>query len=272
MWLRRLVPKTLLLATAVALLQPVVGVMAQDFSSGYRSETDLPTGIAVSLVSEDTRDIEPANESNTDDLLGVVVGGTGSLMMLSTEESNVQVVTSGVTEVLVTDTFGDIEAGDHITTSSVNGVGRLADSNDSKVLGVAREDFQDATVRTVTTESGDIREVAVARIPVLIQVGGNPESARQETFLPGFIQEGANAVAGEPVAPGRIIIGLLVITGGIVGAMVLLYGAVSSTIISIGRNPLSDASIYAGLFRMIMIALGIIGLSVGIAYLIVVGP
>lgn len=262
-----------LLPLVLVLLLPVaVRVSAQDFSSGYSAETDLPTGVVVSLVSEDTREIEPANSSNIDDLLGVVVGGSGSLLMLSTQESNVQVVTSGVTEVWVTDAFGDIDAGDHITASSINGIGRKASREDGKILGVARANFRDATTRTVTAEGGEMRDVAVARIPVLVQIGGNPESSRQESFLPSFIQEGANAIAGEPVTPARVLIGLTVITGGIVGSMVLLYGAVSSTIISIGRNPLSDSSIYAGLFRMIMIAIGIIGLSVVIAYVIVVGP
>ncbi len=227
--------------------------------------------MAVSFVSEDARTVEPANSSNIDNLLGVVVGGSGSLLTISSQESNVQVVTSGVTDLLVTDENGAIEDGDYIAISSIEGVGRKSQRSDRRVIGVARGDFSDPTVQTVRTETGETREVAIARIPVLIQVGGNPSAAEQESFLPGFIQEGANALAGEPVAPARILIAMMIITGGIVGSMVLLYGAVSSTIISIGRNPLSTASIYAGLARMITIAVGIILLSVAIAYLIVVG-
>ncbi|PSO43746.1 hypothetical protein BRC20_00230, partial [Candidatus Saccharibacteria bacterium QS_8_54_8] len=87
--------------------------------------------------------------------------------------------------------------------------------------------------------------------------------------LPNFVQGAANTVAGQPVAPGRIIIALLVVAGGLVGAMVLLYGAVSNTIISIGRNPLSNKSIYAGLFRMVIIALIIILLSQALGYAII---
>lgn len=247
------------------------GVYAQEFSSGYSAEVSLPTGMAVSFVSEDARSVEPANSSNIDNLLGVVVGGTGSLLTISSQESNVQVVTSGVTDLLVTDENGEIRDGDYVAISSIEGVGRKSRLSDSRIIGVARGDFSNPTVQTVRTETGETREVAIARIPVLIQVGGNPSVAQEESFLPGFIQDGANALAGEPVAPARIIIAIIIVIGGLVGSTVLLYGAVSSTIISIGRNPLSTASIYAGLARMIAIAVGIILLSVAIAYIVVVG-
>lgn len=245
------------------------GLSAQDFSTGYKAETSLPTGMIVSLESREERLVVPANQNNTGNLLGVVIGGSNSLLNLSTKESNVQVVTSGVVEVLVTDSKGVIKKGDLIALSDINGIGQKASEEDSKILGTAQEDVSDSSVKTVTTESGESRQVSVARIPVLVQVGGNPNLSQQDSFLPGFLQDTANALAGEPVAPARIIIALVIVTGGVVGSTVLLYGAVSSTIISIGRNPLSDKSIYAGLLRMVLIALGVIVLSCIIAFMVV---
>lgn len=261
---------TILLSLTV-LLSYGRAIFAQDFSSGFVAETSLPAGMIVSLQSQQERLVVPANRNNIGNLLGVVVGGSNSLLNLSTQESNVQVVTSGVVDVLVTDDKGEIKAGNHITASEINGIGRLATREDAKIVGTAQADFADPNVRTVTTETGENMEVSVARIPVLIQVGGNPDMIQQETFLPGFVQESANSLAGEPVAPARIIIALVIIVGGIVGSMVLLYGAISSTIISIGRNPLSNKSIYAGLLRMAVVSIGIIFLSATVAYVILVG-
>ena len=259
------------MATATLMLLSLsVAVQGQGFSSGYSSEFTLPAGMAVSLDPEQDGVVEPASKATIDDLLGVVVGGSDSVFAVTSGESNVQVVTSGLTNLLVTDENGDIEQGDFVTVSEINGIGMKADREHSKIIGTAQADFSDPSVRTVETEDGERRDAAVARIPVVIQVGGNPQAAEEDTPLPGVLQGFANELAGEPVAPARIIIALAVISGGIVGSMVLLYGAVSSTIISIGRNPLSDKSIYAGLARMVVISLGIILFSVALGYLIVV--
>lgn len=244
-------------------------VLAQEFSSGYRSEAPISAGMAVSIASEQNSTVEPTNRENLDNVLGVAVNGSSSLFAVTSQESDVQVVTQGVTDMLVSDRNGAIQEGDYITASSVNGIGMRADDNHSKIIARARGDFADADTRTIQTEGENSRSLSVARISAVIQIGGNPEATSQDSVLPDFVQGAANTVAGQPVAPGRIIIALLVVAGGLVGAMVLLYGAVSNTIISIGRNPLSNKSIYAGLFRMVIIALLIILLSQGLGYAII---
>ncbi len=246
-------------------------IFAQAFSSsGYTAERNIPPGMIVSQAANDDQFVELANLDNTENLLGAVVENDDSLFQVSSEENNVQVVTNDITRVLVTDSNGTIQTGDYVTASSIDGIGIKADESHDKVLGIARGDFSSPEVRTIETEEGDTREIAVTRIPVMIQVDDNPAAGNQSSFLPDFIQGSANALAGEPVAPARIILALLVITGGFVGSLVLLYGAVSSTIISIGRNPLSNKSIYAGLFRMIAVAFGIILLASGLGYVIVI--
>lgn len=239
-----------------------------DFSAGYRAETTLPAGMIVSLVSEDAREVAPASTDNLEDVLGVVVGGSNSLLVVSSNESNVQVATSGLVSMLVTDEVGTIRNGDYITLSNVDGIGRRASEGDSRIVGVARADFDSGEIQTVRTGE-DEREVAVTRIPVMIQIGANPATTAEDSVVPAFFQETANALAGEEVAPSRVIVALIVAVGGLIGAIALLYGAVSNTIISIGRNPLSKKTIYAGLVRMVAIALGIIGLTLILAYVIV---
>ncbi|MEX0668297.1 MAG: hypothetical protein WD061_00985 [Candidatus Saccharimonadales bacterium] len=247
-------------------------VKAQDVSVGYRAETTLPTGMVVSLVSSETREVEPANRSNVNDLLGVIVQGTDSLLTISSQESNVQVATDGISEVLITDEGGPILEGDYLSVSSISGIAKLASAGDSKILGTARGNFEDAEVSTITVEDDSgTRQVNVARIPLTVQIGANPDLREQASFLPDIIQSSADAVAGEAVGPTRIIIVLFIIAAGTLGSMVLLYGAVSSTIISIGRNPLSDGSVYGGLLRTIVVSLAILSLTAIMSYLVVAG-
>ncbi|MEX0934304.1 MAG: hypothetical protein WDZ42_00725 [Candidatus Saccharimonadales bacterium] len=256
----------------LAILTMTTVVKAQDVSVGYRAETTLPTGMVVSLVSSETREVEPANRGNVNNLLGVVVQGTDSLMTISSQESNVQVATDGISEVLVTDEGGPISEGDYLSVSSISGIAKVAGVGDSKILGTARGNFEDADISTITVEdSNGTRQVNVARIPLVIQIGANPNLREQASFLPDIIQGSADAVAGEAVGPTRIIIVLFVIAAGTLGSMVLLYGAVSSTIISIGRNPLSDGSVYGGLLRTIVVSVAILALTVIISYLVVAG-
>ncbi len=254
---------------AVAVSVHVAPVFAQEFSSGYQSEASVSAGMAVSIVSEQNKTVEPTHRGNLSNVLGVVINGSDSLFAVTSQESDVQVATQGVTEMLVTDTNGAIQEGDYITASEVNGIGMRADDDHSIVIARAREDFGSVEARTIQTAGEESRTISVVRIPAVIQIGGNPNAKQTDSPLPGFLQSTANTLAGQPVSPARVIIALVVVAGGLVGSMVLLYGAVSNTIISIGRNPLSDKSIYAGLFRMVLIALVIILMSQALGYVII---
>ncbi len=262
----------ILTISCLVVLATTAIVKAQDVSVGYRAETTLPTGMVVSLVSSETREVEPANRNNINNLLGVVIQGTDSLLTISSQESNVQILTDGISEVLVTDEGGPISEGDYLSVSSVSGIAKLAGVGDAKILGIARGDFEDADVSTITVGGeGGNREVNVARIPIVVQIGANPNLREQSSFFPEIVQSSADSVAGGPVGPTRIIIALFIVAAGTLGAMVLLYGAVSSTIISIGRNPLSDGSVYGGLLRTIVVSVAILSLTAIISYLVVAG-
>lgn len=266
-WIMRVSTISMPVAFFFLFLPPV---FAQAFSSsGYTAERKLPPGMIVSQVTGDDQLVELANRDNAENLLGVVVESDQSLFQVSSQENNVQVVTNDITEVLVTDSNGTVQTGDYITASNIDGIGIKADEDHDTVVGVARGDFSDPDVRSVETGEGGTEEIALAPVSIMVQVGDNPVAGSQSSFLPEFIQGSANALAGEPVAPARIILSLLVITSGFIGSLILLYGAVSSTIISIGRNPLSDKSIYSGLLRMISVTFGIILITSGLGYVII---
>ncbi len=69
----------------------------------------------------------------------------------------------------------------------------------------------------------------------------------------------------------RIILALTVLPGGIAGAGVLLHGTLNNVVISIGRNPSSNASVMRGVFGVGGIGAGIILMASALGYVIVVG-
>lgn len=107
-------------------------------SEGYTTEDEVAVGGLVSLIEDSADTVVASNRDNVDNLLGIVVSGATSPLILGTGTSGeVQVATSGSTSVLVSNINGEINQGDQITASPISGIGMRATSN-SKVIGVAQ--------------------------------------------------------------------------------------------------------------------------------------
>jgi len=94
----------------------------------------------------------------------------------------------------------------------------------------------------------------LGQVLVDISIGKNP-MLKNDDNLPGFLQHASSLMVGKPVSPARVYISLLLlaVTTSISGS--LIYSAVRSSLIAIGRNPLSKKSITRGLFQVVMISL-----------------
>ena len=90
----------------------------------------------------------------------------------------------------------------------------------------------------------------------------------QEEFVPPLIQNTANTVAGKPVSPVRVIASIMVLVLALISVMVLLYSSVRSSIISIGRNPLSEGAVHRSLVEVAVTVIGILSLTFITIYLI----
>jgi hypothetical protein len=90
----------------------------------------------------------------------------------------------------------------------------------------------------------------------------------QEGFLPAFLQQTANIVAGKDVSPIRVIVATVVLAIGFMGIVVLLYTSVRSSIASIGRNPLSEIAVQKSLVGVGLFSLGILLFTLIVIFLI----
>lgn len=244
-------------------------VNAQNVTQGYNTDEKLQRGMIVAIDEADTTKVKAVNIDNSDKVHGVVVSESDSVAVISEEGQLALVATTGKFEVLVSDQNGPIKAGDYVAVSSISGIGMKGDDKQPIIVGTALSEFSPGNVGfvlskvTIKDSGGADKEINIGRISIDINIGTNP-NLKVEASLPYFLKRASEAVAGKPVTAMRVYIGLaiLIITGGISGSVI--YSAIRSSIISIGRNPLSKKSILRGMLQIVMIGImifisGIVG-------------
>jgi hypothetical protein len=257
------------LLTCLTLTTPHKAQAVTTLSQGYTTSDPVAIGSFVSLVQGTTDKVKASDTSNIDSLLGIVITANNALLSVNNgTESQIQVATSGVAPILVSDVNGDIKKGDYITASPLKGVGMKATTS-TKSMGIAQDDLtaKNSTKTQVDEKGVGKKEVKLGQIPLLISVAYYYKQP-DKTLIPIAVQNVANAFAGKKVnaTPILVSLGIFVITIILVSAIV--YTMVRSSIISVGRNPLSQSAIYRQVINMSALVIGILGVAVVSIYLI----
>lgn len=254
---------------AVALLFPVATFASTAISQGFKTSSPIATGTLVS-TNATANTVESATVDTAPQLTGVV--GADALVELSSDTSEVQVATSGTVSTLVSTINGDIKSGDRVSVSPIVGVGMKNLSN-GYIVGVAQADFsqaKDVISREVVDRNGNKTTTKVGLLPVQVGVSFYTEPDKNTTILPAFLLDLAREIAGRDVSVIRIIIALVVLLVGIGSITTLIFAAVRSSIISIGRNPLAASAVHRSLFQVILLAIGVLLVMLGAVYLVLV--
>ena len=243
----------LLVLITISLSSPT---SAQNVSQGYKSDKVLQRGTVVSLDGQDTLKVVAATRENQDKLHGLVIASNDASFTLSEGTEKTFVATVGRFDGLVSNEAGTINPGDFLTISSVAGVAMKAGEFDPYTVGKAIEGY-DGSANSVSTttlkdSTGNSQEVSIGRISVDVSVGSNPLLRPAESTLPEFLEKAAEQIADKPVSPVRVYLGIIIIiaAAGIAGSLV--YSGTRSSIISIGRNPLSKKSISKSMTQIIL--------------------
>lgn len=253
---------------ATILAAPVIAAAITPISQGYSTTDKLAPGSIVSLEDNSADHIKGTSTNNVNGILGVVINSDSSLLSLTnSKEGQVQVATSGVVQVLVSDINGPIAQGDQVTASPIKGVGMKATSN-VKVVGIAQEGLtkKNSSTESYKDKEGQTKTVQVGQIPVVINVSfffKQPE----KTLIPSAMQNVANAFAGKKVDTLPIMVSLGIFLVTIIVVVSIIYSMIRSSIISVGRNPMSQAAIYRDLVQMSALVLGVIVVAVVSIYL-----
>lgn len=243
----------LLLLFFVSVTHPLA---AQTVTQGYGADESLQRGMLVSLKDGDATKIEAADENNIKRLHGLVVSPNDAPVTLSSESQKNFVATVGRYEGLVSDQNGEIKQGDYITVSKVRGIGMKTDTKSVNVIGKALEDFNgkdDVLSTTDLKDNGGVtQKVRIGRILLDVGIGANPLAKPEDVNLPGFLKKATEAIAQKTVSPLRVYISIGILLASVAIAGSMLYAGVRSSMISIGRNPLSKQSIIKSLLQVII--------------------
>ncbi len=230
-------------AAQVATVSAASTAVAQGFAATAGTST---AGTIVSAQPRVPLQVEPATLAATN-MVGVI--GQDPLLTLSEGVPGVRVIIGGTADTLVSDINGAIKAGDRITASPIAGVGMKATAS-AQIIGTAATNFDTGASKsqTISDKGGKQRTVHIEELPVQIAV--SYYAASTSNFLPPFVQNAANAIAGTQVSLLRVFAASIVSILGAIGAITLVSSAVRSGIIALGRNPLAAGAIRRGLLEV----------------------
>jgi hypothetical protein len=239
---------TVFAALCLFIFISVPQVYADTIVQGFKAKGTLQPGLIVSLAphSKDTVEVTAGNDAGH--IYGVVIDPSQAPVTVQQQGQQVFVATGGDYPVLVSDQNGPIKAGDYVSISSVSGVGSKA-SEEPLVLGRALETFDGKSrVITATPDGHKLSRISVSIIP-----GKNP-LVKDNVAIPAPLKRFGEAIAGKNVSALRIWAALGAFTITAVVVISVLAVGIKSSIISIGRNPLSKKSIMKGLLQVVAVA------------------
>lgn len=238
-------------------------------SQSYATTEKLSLGALVSLKNNSSDEVIAADTNSVDNLLGVVISSTNSLMSLSSGGNNqVQVATTGTIQVLVSNVNGAITRGSQITASQISGVGMKA-TNNTRVIGISQGDLASSSTKseTYTDKAGVKHTVKLGQVPVLVNVSyffKEPD----KTIVPAAIQNVANAVAGKSVSTLPILVSAAIFIVTLIVVVSIIFAMINSSIISVGRNPMSQSAIYRDIVQLSALVLAILAVGLISIYLV----
>ena len=246
---------------------------AQTITQGFSSDTTLLRGSIVAVTLQDKNKIELVSRDQIDRMFGVVVNSNDSAVTISAGQESLFVATSGRYDALISDQNGSIKAGDFLTLSSINGVAMKAEKSDKTIVGraVVDVDFTKADAilskQTIKSVTGSQRDVSIGRVLSDITIGRNPQY-QDKSLAPSALRRFSESVSGKPVSTVRIYSAMAVLIIVVAIATSLIYSGVRSSLVAIGRNPLSKKSIMQGLIQVVIIGVLILGFGIVAMYLI----
>ncbi len=247
----------------IGLVSTNVSAASPNISRSYNSTTSIPTGSIVSLVSDKSGYVEPSNIANGQKMAGVVVNSDESLLAVNPSSGKVQVATDGNVNTLVSTVNGNIIAGQEIAVSPFNGIGMMASPGD-RVVGTALTNFNSKTsgaaVEQVRDSSGTSHNITVGYIKLSISIGVDNNTGNSSLQA---IQQFIESLTGHYVSTFRVIAAMGISFLAIISIVTLIYAAVYSSIISIGRNPLAKFAV----LRTLTSVIGMIVLIAGVGSL-----
>jgi hypothetical protein len=245
------------------LILPVFGLAASadNVVHGYAASKPVQPGMVVAL-DKTAQTVRPAPASDSSQIYGAAIDPSDAPIALVGKNSQVFVATTGTYPVLVSAQAGAIKKGDYISLSPIDGIAGKAKAGQTLILGRAETGFDGST--NVISSSGGVN---IGRISVSIAVAKNPVTSADPT-LPEPLRKIADSIGNRSVPVIRVYTAMLVFLVTLGAAIVILWSGVRSSMIALGRNPLSRHTIFSGMYKVIFTGLGVFVIGIAGVYLL----
>lgn len=234
---------------------------ASDIVTGFNSKQTLQPGLIVSLDTSQPRSVKPTPANAEASMYGVVVDPSDAPFTLNGTGQQVFVASSGIYSVLVSTVNGTIQPGDYISMSTQDGIGAKATPLQTTTFGQAENGF-DGTNNVISNSNG----LAIGRVYVNINIQKNPIANNDP--VPLFLKRIAVALADKPVPVVRIYVALIIFIISAIVTITILWSGIRSSLVSLGRNPLSRHAILGGLYKVIFTGLSVFAIGLAGVYLL----
>jgi len=257
---------TLACLTFQAALYPAAAL-----ANGYATDdTELIPGMVVALSQSSTAEnpkVERAALDKKTKVIGVSTTTDNQLVTVGSKDTKVFVQTTGEATVFVTDINGVVKNGDLLAPSPLLGILMKADERTAPVVGIAIEDFDSTSAETQTIEAGEERtEVRIGKLR--INLDHMAASNQQASSTDSSLERLGQAVVGKPVGEIQVIAALAIFLIVLVAEGGIIYGAISSSITAVGRNPLAGKIIRREMSRVIGVAVTVLVIGTAAIYAI----
>lgn len=244
----------------------VLSQLAVAIARGYTTtDGGLQVGMvaALSVGSGETTNVERAAQETGDQIVGIVTTIDNSLVTISSGDAKVLVESEGQVEGYVSDINGPVEKGDLLIVSPLKGVLMRAGDSAGIVVGIAAEKTETGE-QYEYEKDGQKATTQISKIIIDLSRKGSNSVAGNDSSLSKL----GRTLVGKPVSDLRVIVSLIVFLVVLMAEGGIIYGAVSSSITSLGRNPLAQSVIKGQLVKVGVIALMVLGIGVAAMYAI----
>lgn len=234
---------------------------------GYKTnDSGLQTGMVVSLSldSASSDSVERASQDTSDKVVGVVTTLDKSLVTVSSAQANVLVESEGDVDSYVSDLNGNVQKGDLLVLSPLKGVFMKASATTTAtVLAIAANNPQTSQNYAYAID-GQTKQTAISKVTVNLNQSGAQNTGA--TVTDSVLARLGKSVVGKDVGEIRVVIAMIIFFIVLIAEGAILYGAISSALTALGRNPLAKRIIRAELLRVVIIALVVLGLGLAAVY------
>lgn len=227
----------------------------------------LKPGMVVALSGESSDErafVERASNKDPYSIIGIATDPADNQVTIASEEQEVYVISSGEVMAYVSDVGGEVNKGDILTISPLRGIFSKASEDSVPILGIALEDAADKTAEEYiiqTPEGEKVSKVASIRINFDRKSGSSKEPDSSLERL-------GRSIAGKNINEIRVMAAIIIFLIVLIAEASILYGAISSAITSLGRNPLARQIIKHELLRVIIVAFAVLIFGLGSIFLI----